>query len=451
MRKALSALIIAGLAALAMAHPALGMSTPDEDVASWLANISPFFSNILGNMSGPYVSTVGRERFVPGGVGVTYNVSWYGKYERLSALVTYVGSTPYRLVAVLRVKSSAPWYPYPTLLDVFDEVVSHYERALSNYSPKTAATMGSYNRYWAARYLSLEGHRVYVGLRDPAQVLVRLRDDYGILDLLIIEQTGPLMNGGVAGDFTYNDTAVRSEYCGEVCDLDSVWLASGDSLIPAYVVRSFGDGTGSVTVVHAVTGSVIYRDSWRNEEIVDATPKPLTWREKVGIIAVILTIGPTIGAGVAAVILYRRNPEKGLSRRAGAAIIAAVVAGPVAATIFVNAALWPGYYSSPCMYPPGGLYLDKIEEVNSTVTVARLWFSSGDRGAMVMKFAMSKGPWVSECVRCVMRIPPRSVGTATVEFGWLPDFGIEKYRVSVYAYPEFMNHPYPLGWRRCSS
>ncbi len=247
MKTAAAIALIAILSSLTAAHTVASEVAPEEIVASWLSGTSPFIAELMSNMSPPHVSVVGEEDFTPSGEGITYNVTWYGRDAHLSTLVTLVGTYPVRLIAVLRVNGSAPWFPYPAMIDAFEEVVSHYKDVLGGYPSETGSGIESYNRYWSARYIEVGGHRLYVGIGKPAQVLVRLRDDDGVIELLIADQLGSLRDAGTPlteGGFMISESVVRERFCGDVCMVEDVWLLMNGSLRPVYVVRSFSGGEG---------------------------------------------------------------------------------------------------------------------------------------------------------------------------------------------------------------
>ncbi len=453
MRTLLTALLATALVALSVAHPSLSEQTPDAEVVSWLTNLSGFFSDLLSNMSPPYVSTAGGEEFIPAGVGTSYNITWVGEHERLSVIVTYVDDIPYRMIAVLRVRSDAPWHPYPAMLDVFNDVVNYYEEILGNYSPDLSSGIESFNRYWSARYPSLEGHKIYVGLGKPAQVLVRLKDEYGVIKLVIADQLGPprrTKEPRTLGGFNVSESLLREKFCGSACMIEGIWVYVRDHLKPVYVIRSYLDGEGEVVAVDASTGSPMYEDRWANEELVTSSPKPPDLRVIAANIAEVAVIASIILAVVAVLLWRHRHPGEGIPGWAGLLVIAAILAGLlVLAIVMVGMG---GFWSSLCILPPGGLCVRGVEDFGSTGKVVHLGFSSGHDGFVALKFVAWRGAWVSECVKCVFMVPPGSVGNATIVFDGIPSVVEGGLRVGVYGYPEYLHQPYVyLEWGRCGA
>ena len=450
MKTAAAIALIAILSSLTAAHTVAGEVAPEEIAASWLSRVSPFITELMSNMSPPHVSVVGEEDFTPSGEGITYNVTWYGRDAYLTTLITLVGTHPVRLIAVLRVNGSAPWFPYPAMIDAFEEVVSHYKDVLGGYPSETGSGIESYNRYWSARYIEVGGHRLYVGIGKPAQVLVRLRDDDGVIELLIADQLGPLRDAGTPlteGGFMISESVVRERFCGDVCMVEDVWLLMNGSLRPAYVVRSFSGGEGSVRVVDASAGAIIYEDSWPNQELVRASPKPPSMREIIGNIAEVIAAAPAIIAVAAVLVWRRRHPGERLPQWAGPLVVAALLIGLLLFAVLM--AGLGGFWSSICAGSPGGLYIEGVEDLDGTGKVVHLGFSSGPKGFTVLKLVAWRGRWVSECVRCVFMVPPNSVGNTTVVFDGVPEAIGGEMRVGVYGYPDYITHPYIyLGWRR---
>ncbi len=450
MKTAAAIALIAILSSLTAAHTVAGEVAPGEIAASWLYRVSPFIAELMSNMSPPHVSVVGEEDFTPSGEGITYNITWYERDAHLTTLVTLVGTHPVRLIAVLRVNGSAPWFPYPAMIDAFEEVVSHYKDVLGGYPSETGSGIESYDRYWSARYIEVGGHRLYVGIGKPAQVLVRLRDDDGVIELLIADQLGPLRDAGTPlteGGFMISESVVRERFCGDVCMVEDVWLLMNGTLRPAYVVRSFSGGEGLVRVVDASAGAIVYEDSWPNQELVRASPKPPSMREVIGNIAEVIAAAPAIIAVAAVLVWRRRHPGEGLPQWAGPLVVAALLIGLLLFAVLM--AGLGGFWSSICAGSPGGLYIEGVEDLDGTGKVVHLGFSSGPKGFTVLKLVAWRGRWVSECVRCVFMVPPNSVGNTTVVFDGVPEAIGGEMRVGVYGYPDYITHPYIyLGWRR---
>lgn len=441
---------------IASPHPTAGEEAPDQFVASWLSNITPFFGELIANMSLTQLSVVGEENLSFLGNRVTLNVTWVGEYETLSALVTFAGGYPARVIAVLEVRESAPWEPLSTMTEIYEDVTAYYQNLLKPYAPREGGGVGYYDRYWGATYPRVVGHPVYVALGEPAQVSVYLkRNDSGVIRLLIAEQLGVLRKDGPlpprVGGFGLSESDVSEEFCGHVCKVEDIWLMSEEGLIPVYLVRSFSGSEGQILVVDAANGSVLFKDEWGNDEIVMVRPKPLTWRDVAIHAAVVAAIAPGAVALAWFVARSRMHSGKELPVKVEAALVVALLAGPIA-SIMISASAFPsGIEGDFCTHPPGGLYVASAEQVTPTSVSAVLGFSSGGNDFVVTKLVAWRGAWVSECVKCVFLIPRGSTGEVRVELGGMPTVLGGSLLISVYGYPGYEDRPYKQLYGRVSA
>ncbi len=448
MRHALAAAMIALIfSTIALAHPVASEASPDQFVEEWLSSITPFFGDLIADMSPPQVSVVGEENFTLLGKGVTYNVTWVGEYEKLTALATFAGGYPVKVITILEVWEDAPWMPAPTMIDVYKNVTTYYQNLLKPFVPKEESGSGKYyDWYWAATYPRMYGHPVYVALGEPAQVTVHLkRDELGLIRLLIADQLGALRAGDPlerVGSFVLGKESVSEEHCGDVCRVEEIWLLGKEGFIPAYLVRSFGGDAGEVVLVDAVNGSVLFVDEWSNGELVTAVPKPLTWREIAMDVAIIVAFAP----GIAAMAWYtswsKKHKGKELPVKMEAILIIALLSGPIASISIMAAAYSGGIEGDLCIHPPGGLYVASAEQVGLTKVSATLGFSSGSEDFVVTKLVAHRGTWVSECIKCVFLIPRASTGEVRVEFDGMPSIMGGSLEISIYGHPGYESTPY---------